>query len=184
MSKDKEKDAKPAAAAPAGDAKPAKKGLPIKTIAVVAVVMIVEAVAVVGVFKMITPKSSHAADHAKIENNDGDMLKELKVVDEKYQNMKNNESWVWQVVVTAQVKKKHADKVEAIFKARESEIKDGLRQIVGNAEHAQLKEADSRTLNRQFTAFLNKMVGVDEKTNDPYIEKILIPKCLGFSSSF
>lgn len=174
------KDAKPADK-PAEA--PAKKGLPIKTIGIVAAVMVIEAVAVFAVFKVISPKVGHAAtDVAKILNDDGDSLKEIKVVDERFQNMRNTESWMWQVVVAVQVKKRHSEKVEGILKGREAEIKDGLRQIVGRADHNQLKEPNSETLNRQFTAFLNKIVPVDEKTSEPLIEKVLIPRCFGIAA--
>ena len=179
------KDAKPAEK-PAEGAEPAKKkGLPIKTIAVVAVVMIVEAVAVFMVFKAISPKTSHAdTGHAELHNDDGDTLKEIKVADEKFQNMRSGENWMWQVVVTVQVKKHYADKVEGILKARDAEVRDGLRQIVGTADQNILKEPDSKALTRQFSAFLNKIVPVDEKTSEPLIDRILIPKCIGHSAEY
>lgn len=178
------KDAKPAEK-PAEGA-PAKKGLPIKTIAVVAAVMLVEAVAVFVVMKAISPKSSHAqTEHAALQHDDGDTLKEIKVADEKYQNMsQGKDSWMWQIHVAVQVKKRHADKVEGILKSRESEIREGLRQIVGRADHNMLKEADSKALNRQFTAYLNTIVPVDEKSNEPLIERVLIPRCFGFPADF
>jgi flagellar basal body-associated protein FliL len=179
------KDAKPAEKPAAdGAAAPAKKGLPIKTIGIVAVVMIVEAVAVFGVFKAISPKTSNAHTKTEIHNDDGDSLKEIKVADEKFQNMRSGENWMWQVVVSVQVKKRHSANVEGILKARDAEIRDGLRQIVGNADQNMLKEPDSKALNRQFTAFLNKIVPVDEKTSEPLIERILIPKCIGQSAEY
>lgn len=178
------KDAKPSDK-PAEAAPPAKKGLPIKTIGIVAAVMVIEAVAVFAVFKVISPKATHAGtEQAALHNDDGDSLKEIKVAEEKFQNMRNAESWMWQVVVAVQVKKRHAEKVEGILKSREAEIKDGLRQIVGRADHNQLKEPNSETLNRQFSAFLNKIVPVDEKSNEPLIEKVLIPKCFGIASDY
>lgn len=179
------KDAKPAEK-PAEGSAGAKKGLPIKTIAVVAAIMLVEAAAVFFVFKAIAPKPVHAkADAASLHSDDGDTLKEIQVVDEKFQNMlRGNESWVWQVTVAVQVKKRHADKVEEVLKNRKAEINDGLRQIVGRADHNMLKEPDSKALNRQFSAFLATIVPVDEKTNEPMIERVLIPQCLGFPADF
>lgn len=177
------KDAKPSEK-PAEAAAPAKKKLPIKTIGIVAGVMIVEAVAVVGVFKAISPKMSNAHTTQELHNDDGDSLKEVKVADEKYQNMRSGENWMWQIVVTVQVKKRHADKVEGILKSREAEIRDGLRKIVANADQNMLKEPDSKALQRQFTEYLNKVIPVDEKTNEPLIEKILIPKCIGQSADY
>jgi flagellar basal body-associated protein FliL len=175
------KDAK-SAEKPAEAEAPKKKGLPIKTIGIVAGVMIVEAIAVVTVFKVISPKTSHAAEHAEIQNNDGDTPKELKVVDDRFQNMRNTESWMWQISVAVKVKKRHADKVESILKSREAEVKDGIRKIVGTADHNQLKEPKSETLTRQISAFLNTIVPVDEKTSEPLIESVLIPRCFGVAA--
>ncbi|HYD00593.1 MAG TPA: hypothetical protein VEB22_05150, partial [Phycisphaerales bacterium] len=159
-----------------------KKKLPVKTIGIVAAVMLVEAVGVVFVFKAISPKTGHAADAAHIVNDDGDTPKEIKVVEDKFQNMRNSESWMWQVSVVVKVKKRHAEKVEGILKAREAEIKDEIRKIVGNTEHTQLKEPNTETLNRKFTAYFNQVVPVDEKTSEPLIERVLIPKCFGMAA--
>jgi flagellar basal body-associated protein FliL len=177
------KDAKPAEK-PADGAAPAKKKLPVKTIGIVAAVMVVEAVAVVGVFKAISPKTSSAHTTVDLHNDDGDSLKEIKVADEKYQNMRSGENWMWQITVAVKVKKRNAAKVEGILKAREAEVRDGLRKIVASADQTMLKEAESKALSRQFSEYLNKVIPVDEKSNEPLIEGILIPKCIGQSADY
>jgi len=178
------KDAKPAEKPAEGAEAAKKKGLPIKTIGIVAAVMIVEAVAVFMVFKVISPKPTHAAQQAQIHNDDGDTPKEIKVVEDKFQNIQQTESWMWQITVAVKVKKRHAAKVEELLKAREAEIKDEIRKLVGKADHNQLKEPNTETLNRQITALLNQVIPVDERTNEPLIEKVLIPKCFGVASDY
>ena len=177
------KDAKPAEK-PAEGAEPAKKKLPIKTIGVVAAVMLIEAVGVFMVFKAISPKVNNAHAATELHNDDGDTLKEVKVADEKYQNMRSGENWMWQITVFVNVKKRHAGKVEGILKAREGEVRDGLRKIVANADQTMLKEPDSKALQRLLTEYLNKVIPPDEKTNEPLIEKVLIPKCIGQSADY
>jgi hypothetical protein len=34
------------------------------------------------------------------------------------------------------------------------------------------------------TAFLVKLGGMDEKTNEPVVERVLIPRCRGFPAEF
>jgi flagellar basal body-associated protein FliL len=177
------KDAKPAEK-PAEGAEPAKKKLPIKTIGIVAAVMVIEAVGVFVVFKAISPKVSNAHAAAELHNNDGDALKEVKVADDKYQNMRSGENWMWQITVIVQVKKRHAAKVEEVLKSREAEVREGLRKIVSGSDSAVLREAESKGLQRLFTEYLNKVVPPDEKTNEPLIEKVLIPKCIGQSADY
>jgi flagellar basal body-associated protein FliL len=180
------KDSAPAAAPAEGAAAaPAKKKLPIKTIGIVAGIMIAEAVAVFMIFNMIAPKKSSAhEDAAHVESSDAETIKEIQVVDEKFQNLASGRAFIWDTVVTVQVKKKHADSVEATLKSRAAELRQEMGRIVANADDAQLKEPNRETLLRQFTALLNKVVGEDEKSSDPLIERVLIPRLRGFPAEF
>lgn len=172
-------------AAPDAKAEPAKKKPPIKLIGMIAGIMIAEAVCVFLVFKAIAPKTHKAeAQEAHVESSDADMIKELKVLEDKFQNMKEGRAWIWDLSVMVQTRKKHSEKVEAIIKGREGEIKQEIGRMVANADHNQLASPDRETLSRQVTAFLVKLIGNDEKTNDPLVEKVLIPRCRGFPAEF
>lgn len=176
--------AKPAAA-PAADAKPAKKGPPVKMIGIIAAVMIIEAVVVVTIFSMLSPKASQAqADETHLVSDDGDKPKEVPVVEDKFQNMSTGSGWIWDISIAVQVRTKDSDHVAEVLKSRSAEVKEGMRQIVGRADHAMLKEANSEALKRQIGAFLNKIVGVEEKTGDPLIQRVLIPRARGFPAEF
>jgi hypothetical protein len=87
--------------------------------------------------------------------------------------------WVWEAAIYARVKNKDAAAVQAILDRKGAEIKEGISQIIGRAQLAQLKEPDRQTLNRQFSTFLDKLLAGDSGA-DPLIERVLIPKCRGF----
>lgn len=179
MADDKKKDAKPAGGEGGGDTKPAKKGLPVKTIGVVAGVMLIEAVALFALFKLTGPKPVKA-DTEKVEakSDEGETLTEIEVAAEKFQNMQQGRVWFWDLAIVVQVKKKHEAGVTASLERRNAEIKEGLSQIVGRAQPAQLKEPDRQTLNRQFSEYLNKVFGTDAE-GKPLIERVIIPRCRG-----
>jgi flagellar basal body-associated protein FliL len=180
----KEESKKAPEKAPA-EAAPAKKGLPIKMIAIIAVVMIVEAAVVVGIFSMLKPKDLHAkADPTHIVSDDGDVPKELPVIEDRFQNMRTGQNWIWDLSIAVQVKTRHSEKVAAVIKGRSGEIKEGIRQIIARADPAQLKEPELKSLNRQVSALLEKVIGVDEKSNEPLMERLLIPRARGFPADF
>lgn len=182
---DKKKDAAPAEA-PKDEAKPAKKGgLPIKTIGIIGVIMAVEAAALFVVLGGLGgPKKSEAAvDPKHVEHDETQEVQEIEIVSEKFQNMTTGKVWVWDVSIFVQVKQKNAERVEKVLEQRGAEIKEGLSQIVSRAQHAQLKEPERQSLNRQFSAFLEKVIGMDAD-NKPLIDRVLIPKCRGFPADF
>ena len=183
--KEKEKpksDAKPEEGAEGGESK--KKGLPIKTIAIVVVAMALEAGALVFVLGLGGPKESKAEEAHELVHDDSNEIEEIPILeDEMYQNMQTGQVWVWGLSVYAQVKKKNVELVQGVLEQRSAEIREGMSQIVGRAQHAQLKEPDRQTLNRQFTALLEKIVKPDED-GKPRIERLLIPKCTGYPADF
>ncbi len=181
MSKDKAE--KPAAAAPAEVAAPKKK-LPIVMIGVVGVIMIVEAVAVFFVFSAMGPKAARAeVPAAEMKHDEGEEIVELKVVDDKFQNLQQGKVWFWDTAVFVQVKQKNAAHVEEVMGKRDAEILEGMAQIIGRSQPAQLKEPDRQTLNRQFAAFLEKVLGKDAEGRG-YVERVLIPRCRGIPGEF
>lgn len=182
--KEKDKDKDKAEAAPAEGEKPKGGGLPVKTIGIVAVVMIIEAVVIFFVFSAMGPKKV-AADvpPAELHSNEDDQPTEILVVEDKFQNLQQGKVWIWDLSVYVQVKAKHAEEIEGKLEQRSAEIKEGISQIVGRAQPAQLKEPDRQTLNRQFIAYLTKIFGTDADGHS-LIEKVVIPRCRGFPAEF
>lgn len=175
-------DKKPKAeAAPDAADGAAKKKKPVKLIAAIGGVMALEAGVLVGVMGMTGPKKVDAKP-VEVHSPDEDKTVEIEVVSDKFQNLQTGRVWVWDTSVFVQVKAKHEDQVNGILERRCAEIKEGIGQIVSRAQHAQLREPERQTLNRQITGYLNELLKDD--AGHALFERVLIPKCNGFSTDF
>ncbi|MBX3362091.1 MAG: hypothetical protein KF912_05640 [Phycisphaeraceae bacterium] len=154
-----------------------KKGLPLPI--VVGALMAVEGIAVFAAVKMMSaPAKSEASEidggHAAAEA----ALVELRLVEDRFQNMQTGRVWLWDVEIFLKVKAKHEDHVAFVLQARSAEIKEGVSMLFRRASHAQLKEPGLETMNRQLTAYMAEVMGTDPN-GDPYIARVLIPRCKG-----
>lgn len=177
-------DKKKAEEAPKADAAPPKKKPPIKLIGAVAGIMLAEAAAVYVLVGMTGAKgqTADAAIHGD-EHAEKEQQVEIPLVDDSFQNMQTGRVWRWEIQVVLKVKKKHQEFVETQLSERESEIKEGISQIVRRAQHGYLREPELTTLNRQILAYLGKVIEPDAEGH-PRVEKVLIPKCRGVEMSF
>lgn len=161
---------------------PPKKKKKIKVIGLVAGLMVAEAACIVFVLGLGGPsKSQGAVVNLKVD--EAEVTKEVLIVDDKFQNLQAGRVWVWDAAVYVRVKTKNAPLVEKILARKGAEIKEGLGQVISRAQLAQLKEPDRQTLNRQFSAFLDKVL-VSDDNGEPLIERVLIPKCRGFPAEY
>lgn len=176
---------KPARPAAAKEGEPApKKKLPIKVIGAVAVLMVLEGIGLFVVLGMTGPAKSEAHTAAtELVHDDGELTSELEIVSEKFQNLQTGRVWIWDVAIFVQAKNKNLESVEEALGRRNAEIKEGVSQIISRAQHAQLKEPERQTLNRQLTGYFQELfgTGADDK---PLVERVLIPKCRGFPADF
>lgn len=172
------------AAAPAAESA-AKKGLPIKGAIAVAGIMAVEAAVFVAVLGMGGPQKGQAAEQkVDLKLDEGEQTQELLIVDDKFQNLQTGRVWIWDTAVYVQVKNKNAEAVKKTLERRSAEVKEGVSQIISRAQHAQLKEPERQTLNRQITAYLESVFEPVGEKGQPPIERVLIPKCRGFPADF
>ncbi len=185
-----DKEKKPGAGAPAAApaAEPAKKKGGMKAIAVVAVLMIVEGAGLF--FALKGPAKSEATEvHPNLEHDASHAKEEVLVVEDQMQNLQTGAVWIWDVAVYAEVKAKNADQLKEILKRRGAAVREGISQIFSRAQHAQLKEPERLTLNRQITAFMNKLIEEEVPASaegggeEKLIDRILIPKCRGFPAN-
>lgn len=163
------------------EAAPAKKGLPLKTVIVVAGLMIAEGV---GVFMIVgmTGKQPQAAQATPLEGHEKQDLEstvEVPLLEEKFQNMQTGRVWVWDTAIVLKVRTRNQGFVEKELDRRKAEVQEGLAMIFRRAPHAQLKEPDLRTINRQITAYINQIMGKDAEGRER-IEQVVIPRCKGF----
>lgn len=178
--KDPKKE-KPAEGGAEGEAKPAKKGPPIKMIGIVAGLMIAEAGLLFFVIGATgkAPAAAHAVQLEGKEHADEELTLEIPLVEEEFQTMQGTQIWIWDTQMVLQVKKRNEKFVTEALERREAEIHDEIAKIFRKAQPNQLREPGLETMNRQVTAYLNKMLGKDAEGHER-IEKLLIPRCRGF----
>jgi flagellar basal body-associated protein FliL len=156
----------------------------VKTIGLVAGLMVGEAAVVMMLLKATGPKAVQAhVGEVDLKHEPANTTMEVGIVEEKFQNLQTGRVWIWDIAVFVQVKAKNAERVENELQRRNAEIKEGMSQIISRAQHAQLKEPERQTLNRQFTAYLQGVFGTDSD-GAPLVERVMIPRCRGFPADF
>jgi flagellar basal body-associated protein FliL len=188
MSDKKPDEKKQAAPAEGEGAAPAKKKGGIKIIGVVAALMLVEGAGLFLALKGGPAKAEATEVHPNLEEDHSQQKEEVVVVEDQFQNMQTGSVWIWDVAVYAEIKSVHSEQLQEILERRSGAVREGISQIFSRAQHAQLKEPERLTLNRQITAFLTKLLEEEVPTaeageHDKLIERILIPKCRGFPAS-
>lgn len=181
MSSKPEAEKKPEGAAEGGgEAKKKGSKLPI----VIAAIMIAEGAGVYLLVSMLGHKPSDAEAYQVEGGGEAALANaqvEIPLIEDKFQNMSTNNVWLWDASIVLKAKKKHEPEITKLLEERGAEIKEGIAMIFRKATHNQLREPGLETLNRQLSAFLNKIVGNDHDGN-PIIERVLIPKCRGFQA--
>lgn len=162
---------------------PAKK-LPLKTIIVVLGLLIAEGAGVVFIMGMLgKPGQVQAGEPSELVLDDADQIAELLIVEDRFPNHQTGRVWLWETELQVQVKHKNRAYVEQVLEERRAEIKTGIATIWRNAHQRHLTEPNLETLNRQATTFLNEVFGHDSE-GQVRIERVLIPKCVGFPVDF
>lgn len=185
---DKKPDEKKQAAPADEAAPPKKKGGGVKIIGAVAVLMIAEGAGLFLALKGGPAKTEASEVHPNLEEDHSQQKEEVVVVEDQFQNMQTGSVWIWDVAIYAEVKSVHSEQLQEILERRSGAVREGISQIFSRAQHAQLKEPERLTLNRQISAFLSKLLEEEVPTaeageKDKLIERILIPKCRGFPAN-
>jgi len=188
-------------------------GLPVKTVAIVVVMLVVEAVAVLGAVMVLgKPSEVQAVELHDGEADEGDRLVELRVVSEKFTNNSSGRVWIWDTEVVLVTRMKYAGAEQAgegqdggdghggggegshdahagvqtlrseLF-ARRAQVRTGIGAIMSSAQHSYFTEPGRETLSRQMLEYLRTIFGPDAEGHER-IDKVLIPKCLGFPADY
>lgn len=180
---DKKDESKPEGEAAGTDAAPKKKS-PIKLVAIVGAIMVIEAV---GVFMVVgatgkKPADAHATEIKGADHADEEQSVEIPLVEDKFQSMQGSQIWIWDVSVVLKAKKKNEEVINKALDARAAEIHEAVAMIFRRAQLLQLREPGLETINRQISAYMNKLLGKDPEGKDRF-ERIVIPKCKGFAAN-
>lgn len=180
MAEEKKKEA----AAEAGGEEVKKKGLPLMPIIAVAAVLLIEAAVIVGLFMF-----SGGPSEVKAEPGVEDMLAvgeqpaEVLVLAGKFQNTKSGRSFMYDTEIYIKTKQKHFDYLTEKKEAMQATITKDITTIFRRAEPSHLREQELATLTRQISAALENRFG-DDDNDEPYVDEVLITKCMEFASDY
>jgi flagellar basal body-associated protein FliL len=174
-------EAKPAAEA----GEPPKKKLPLIPAIAVLAVLVVEAAVIVALFMF-----SGGPSEVKAEPGVADMVAagevpaEVLVLAGKFQNTKSGRSYMYDTEIYVKVKQKNFEQVELLKEQMQASITKDIATIYRRAEPSHLREQELATLTRQVTAALESRFGNDPETDEPYVQEVLITKCMEFASDY
>ena len=156
----------------------------LKAIVIVGVIMLLEGIAVFAFVALMgsSPQSARAGLVGG-EEVERERLIEIEVLSDRLQNMSTNRVWMWETEVFIKVRQKNREAVENHLKLHRAEIHEGIARIFRRAQHGHLKEPGLETISRQLTAYLQGIFGTDAGEN-PYVERVVLPKCRGFPADY
>jgi flagellar basal body-associated protein FliL len=159
----------------------AKKGLPIKTIIIILIMMVAEAAVIIGAISFLG-KPSDVQATGLADTDPMEEVVEIPVLAERFVNKSTGRAWLWDTEVVVKVKRRHAEEVRAKIDQRRAEIRTAINSIWATAQDAYFHEPGRATLSRQVLEYFHDTFGEDPVTEEPLIQDVLIPKCLGFPS--
>jgi flagellar basal body-associated protein FliL len=163
---------------------PKKKGLPLIPIIAVASVLLLEAVVIVGLFMFSGgPSEVKAEPGLADEIAAGEAPAEILVLAGKFQNTKSGRSFMYDTEIYVKTKQKHLELLEERKEQLQATITKEIATIYRRAEPSHLREQELATLTRQVTSALEEVFGEDEN-DEPYVQEVLITKCMEFASDY
>lgn len=176
-------DETPEAAADGGEEKK-KKSFPLMPIIAVAAVLLVEAAVIVALFMFSGgPSEVKAEPGVADELALGEAPAEVLVLAGKFQNTKSGRSFMYDTEIYIITKQKHFDAMTEKKESMQATITKDITTIFRRAEPSHLREQELATLTRQVSAALENRFGNDEN-EEPYIQEVLITKCMEFASDY
>lgn len=168
----------------AGGGEGKKKGLPLMPVIAVLAVLVIEAVVIVGLF-MFSGGPSEVKAEPGVEDAlaAGEDPAEILVLAGKFQNTRSGRSFMYDTEVYIKTKQKHLELLETRKEQMQASITRDLATIYRRAEPSHLREQELATLTRQVTAALQERFGKDEN-DEPYVQEVLITKCMEFASDY
>ena len=176
-------DEKPEAAAEGGEEK--KKGLPLVPIIAVAAVLFLEAAVIVALFMFSGgPSEVKAEPGVADEIAQGEEPAEVLVVAEKFPNGKSGRNFLYDTEIYVVVKNRNLEMIEEKKEQMQASVKRDIFTIFRRAEPSHLREQELSTLTRQITSALQSRFGNEEESGEPFIQEVLITKCMEFAADY
>lgn len=170
--------------APAADDK--QGGLPIKTIGLVAAMLLGEAAIIVVAMTMLGQPSEVQGVPLDGLDENGEGIKatvEIPLLHERLSNMSRGMSMVYDTEILLVVPTEHEEFVTAQLEEKRGQIRTGVSKIWRAAKPSYFEDPGYETLSEQTRELLLGLF--DGAPNEgAYIERVLIPKCMGFRNDF
>jgi flagellar basal body-associated protein FliL len=153
-----------------------------KTMIMLGVVVVVEAVVIIGAMMFIgKPATVKAEDQMPhVELSEEDRIVETQVLEGRLANSKSGTTYLYQVEVYVQSRKKFEERVKAELEQFKNEVKADISAIWRTAEPHCFQEPKLETLTRKVYALLNDRIGSDDETGEPVVSKCVIVMGTGF----
>jgi hypothetical protein len=157
---------------------PSRKRLLVMVVAI----LVIEAVLIVGAMKLLGgPAPAHAneapADPADTE---AEQVVELQVLDDSLANSRSGATYLYDTEIYVQVRKKHADRVQAYLEQFRNEIKAEITAIWRTSEPQHFQEPKLDNLTRKLQSMLGDRLGPDPAGGEPIIIKCVVVMQTGF----
>ncbi|MEM7626415.1 MAG: hypothetical protein AAF333_12535 [Planctomycetota bacterium] len=162
-----------------------KSGLPLMPIIAVAAVLFIEAAVIVALFMFSGgPSEVKAEPGVADEIAAGEEPAEILVLAGKFQNTKSGRSFMYDTEIYVVVKQKNLEDMELKKEQMQASITRDITTIFRRAEPSHLREQELATLTRQITSALQDRFGSEEETDEPFVQEVLITKCMEFASDY
>ncbi len=155
---------------------------PLRLVILVGGILVLEAVLIIGAMMFLGgPAQVEAAEVAAVLTTpQEERIVEILVLDAKLPNNKSGATYLYDVEIYVQVKKRYADKVNDEFEQFRNEIKSEITAIWRTAQVRHFQEPRLESLTRRVQRMLSDRFGVDRRRDEPIISKCVIVMGMGF----
>ncbi len=155
---------------------------PRRLVIVVGGILVLEAVLIIGAMMFLGgPAEVEAAEVAAVLTTpEEERIVEILVLDAKLPNNKSGVTYLYDLEIYVQVKKRYADKVSDEFQQFRNEIKSEITAIWRTAQVRHFQEPRLESLTRRVQRMLSDRFGVDRRRDEPIISKCVIVMGMGF----
>jgi hypothetical protein len=161
-------------------------GLSKKTVLMVAVMLVAEAGVIVGAMTMLGGPSEVQGvplDGAGDDEASGGGTVEVPLLHERLSNTARGAAMVYDTEILLVVPVEHQAFVERQLEEKRGQIRTGVSQIWRAAKPSYFEDPGYETLSEQTRELLLGLLD-GEPPEGTYIERVLIPKCMGFRNDF
>lgn len=155
----------------------------LKTVIIFAAALLIEAGLIIGAIMLLatppqTTEASAALGTAGVPMED--RIREILIVDTRLPNRKTGVTYLYNTEVYAQVKSRHAERVQVELDQFQNEIRAEIAAIWRTAEPHHFQEPRLENLTRKVYALLSERFGGDAESGEPIISKVVIVMGTGF----